>query len=132
MITEVVATLIWQGDRFIICQRPAHKARGLLWEGSLSAVQLTLSVKISTTFTPAKNSPKNGAKKRLLWSKTTLTTTSAFSATFGASSNRTRSIKPPSPSKCSAPAGMARLCRKCCRLYNHNALFFNSPLSQRC
>ena len=31
-ITEVVAALIWQGDRFMICQRPAHKARGLLWE----------------------------------------------------------------------------------------------------
>ena len=32
MITEVVAALIWNGDRFMICQRPAHKARGLLWE----------------------------------------------------------------------------------------------------
>ena len=31
-ITEVVAALIWQADRFLICQRPAHKARGLLWE----------------------------------------------------------------------------------------------------
>ena len=31
-ITEVVAALIWQGDKFMICQRPAHKARGLLWE----------------------------------------------------------------------------------------------------
>ena len=31
-ITEVVAALIWQGERFMICQRPAHKARGLLWE----------------------------------------------------------------------------------------------------
>lgn len=30
--TEVVAALIWDGDRFMICQRPAHKARGLLWE----------------------------------------------------------------------------------------------------
>lgn len=30
--TEVVAALIWNGDRFMICQRPAHKARGLLWE----------------------------------------------------------------------------------------------------
>lgn len=30
--TEVVAALIWKGDRFLICQRPAHKARGLLWE----------------------------------------------------------------------------------------------------
>ena len=31
-MTEVVAALIWEGDRFMICQRPAHKARGLLWE----------------------------------------------------------------------------------------------------
>ena len=31
-ITEVVAALIWQGDKFMICQRSAHKVRGLLWE----------------------------------------------------------------------------------------------------
>ena len=31
-MVEVVAALIWRGDRFLICQRPAHKARGLLWE----------------------------------------------------------------------------------------------------
>ena len=31
-ITEVVAALIWDDDKFMICQRPAHKARGLLWE----------------------------------------------------------------------------------------------------
>ena len=31
-MTDVVAALIWQGDRFLICRRPAHKARGLLWE----------------------------------------------------------------------------------------------------
>ncbi len=31
-ITEVVAALIWNGDKFMICQRPANKARGLLWE----------------------------------------------------------------------------------------------------
>lgn len=31
-MTDVVAALIWDGDRFMICQRPAHKARGLLWE----------------------------------------------------------------------------------------------------
>lgn len=29
---DVVAALIWDGDRFLACQRPAHKARGLLWE----------------------------------------------------------------------------------------------------
>lgn len=28
-MTEVV---IWQGERFLACQRPPHKARGLLWE----------------------------------------------------------------------------------------------------
>lgn len=32
IITEVVAALIWNGDQFLICQRPAHKVRGLLWE----------------------------------------------------------------------------------------------------
>ena len=31
-VTQVVAALIWEGERFLICQRPAHKARGLLWE----------------------------------------------------------------------------------------------------
>ena len=31
-VTEVVAALIWDRDKFLICQRPAHKARGLLWE----------------------------------------------------------------------------------------------------
>lgn len=31
-ITEVVAALIFDGPRFMICQRPASKARGLLWE----------------------------------------------------------------------------------------------------
>jgi len=29
---EVVAALIWDKDNFLICQRPAHKAQGLLWE----------------------------------------------------------------------------------------------------
>ncbi len=31
-VVEVVAALIWNGDRFLICQRPENKARGLLWE----------------------------------------------------------------------------------------------------
>ena len=31
-ITNVVAALVWDGDKFMICQRPAHKSRGLLWE----------------------------------------------------------------------------------------------------
>lgn len=29
---EVVAALIWDNDKFMICQRPADKARALLWE----------------------------------------------------------------------------------------------------
>ena len=32
MPTEVVAALIWDKNKFMICQRPATKARGLLWE----------------------------------------------------------------------------------------------------
>lgn len=31
-IVPVVAALIWDGKRFLICQRPANKARALLWE----------------------------------------------------------------------------------------------------
>ena len=31
-MVEVVAALIWTRDKFMICQRPVHKARGLLWE----------------------------------------------------------------------------------------------------
>ena len=31
-MTDVVAALIWDQDKFMICQRPANKARGLLWE----------------------------------------------------------------------------------------------------
>ena len=31
-MTEVVAALIWNNNKFLICQRSAHKARGLLWE----------------------------------------------------------------------------------------------------
>ena len=29
---DVVAALIWDNEKFMICQRPAHKTRGLLWE----------------------------------------------------------------------------------------------------
>ncbi|MCI6659185.1 MAG: (deoxy)nucleoside triphosphate pyrophosphohydrolase [Faecalibacterium sp.] len=29
---EVVAALVKNGDKFLICQRPKNKARGLLWE----------------------------------------------------------------------------------------------------
>ena len=31
-MVEVVAALIWDKDKFMICQRSVHKARGLLWE----------------------------------------------------------------------------------------------------
>ena len=31
-MTEVAAALIWNGDRLLICQRPAHKSNALLWE----------------------------------------------------------------------------------------------------
>ena len=31
-MTEVVAALIRNKDRFMICQRPANKSRGMLWE----------------------------------------------------------------------------------------------------
>lgn len=32
-MTDVAAALIWdENGRFMICQRPAHKTRGLLWE----------------------------------------------------------------------------------------------------
>ena len=31
-MVEVVAALIWNNNKFMICQRPAHKARALLWE----------------------------------------------------------------------------------------------------
>ena len=31
-MTEVVAALIWNKDKFLICQRPENKERGLLWE----------------------------------------------------------------------------------------------------
>lgn len=31
-MVEVVAALIWNDDKFLICRRPAHKARGLMWE----------------------------------------------------------------------------------------------------
>ena len=31
-IIEVVAALIWDKDKFMICRCPSHKERGLLWE----------------------------------------------------------------------------------------------------
>jgi len=37
---EVVAALIWDKGKFLICQRPAHKARALLWEFPGGKVEL--------------------------------------------------------------------------------------------
>lgn len=31
-MTDVVAAVIWDKDRFLACQRPANKSRALLWE----------------------------------------------------------------------------------------------------
>lgn len=31
-MVEVVAALVWDGDRFMICQRPVNKTRALEWE----------------------------------------------------------------------------------------------------
>lgn len=31
-MTEVVAALIWDQGTFMLCRRPPHKARGLMWE----------------------------------------------------------------------------------------------------
>lgn len=32
MMVEVVAALIWDNDKFLICRRPKNKTRALLWE----------------------------------------------------------------------------------------------------
>ncbi len=37
---EVVAALIWDNGRFMICQRPENKARGLLWEFAGGKVEI--------------------------------------------------------------------------------------------
>lgn len=39
-MTEVVAALIWDDDKFLICQRSATKARALLWEFAGGKVEL--------------------------------------------------------------------------------------------
>ena len=31
-MTEVVAAMIWDNDKFLICQRPENKGNALLWE----------------------------------------------------------------------------------------------------
>ena len=31
-VVDVIAGIIWNEGRFLICRRPPHKARGLLWE----------------------------------------------------------------------------------------------------
>ena len=44
-MVEVVAALIWDNGKFMICRRPENKARALLWEfvGGKRAVQLKKS-----------------------------------------------------------------------------------------
>ena len=43
-MTEVVAALIWNGNKFLACQRPANKARGLLWEFVGEELGITVAV----------------------------------------------------------------------------------------
>ena len=31
-MVRVAAALVWNGDEFFICRRPANKARALMWE----------------------------------------------------------------------------------------------------
>lgn len=38
-MTEVVAALIWKNNKFMICQRPATKARALLWKFVVGKVE---------------------------------------------------------------------------------------------
>ena len=38
-MVEVVAALIWNNDKFLIRQRPANKARALLWEFVVGKVE---------------------------------------------------------------------------------------------
>lgn len=68
-----------------------------------------LEDKLILCYTPAMSI--EDIKKRLSSDEAVaLTTISAPSAISGASSSKTRSIKPSSPSKCSALAGTARPC----------------------
>lgn len=36
---EVVAALIWKGEKFMICRRSPYKTRGLLWEFASGKVE---------------------------------------------------------------------------------------------
>ena len=49
-MTEVVAALLWEGDRFLICQRPAHKTRGLLWEFVGGKVEPGIEIGVEDVF----------------------------------------------------------------------------------
>ena len=31
-LVRVIAAVVWRGDRLLVCQRPAHKRHGGLWE----------------------------------------------------------------------------------------------------
>ena len=50
-MTEVVAALIWEKDRFMICQRPAHKARVTTPE-AMDVVRMVLTGKVSRELVP--------------------------------------------------------------------------------
>ena len=52
-MTEVVAALIWNGNKFLACQRPANKARGLLWEFVGGKVEPGETKSVSFEITPS-------------------------------------------------------------------------------
>ncbi len=48
-VVDVVAALIWQDNKFMICQRPENKTRPLMWEFVVG--ESFLSVSRSRAFT---------------------------------------------------------------------------------
>ena len=49
-MVEVVAALIWDEDKFLICQRPVHKARPLLWEIRECQEELAITLSVGDVF----------------------------------------------------------------------------------
>ena len=49
-MTEVVAALIWDQNKFMICQRPANKTRGLLWEFVGGKVEPAITLDVGKVF----------------------------------------------------------------------------------
>ena len=66
-MTEVVAALIWDNDKFMICQRPAHKARGLLWEFVGGKVEPGETGSRPSSANAGKNWPSRWMWARCLW-----------------------------------------------------------------